>query len=75
MAYTTKPGSKARVAEIMAEMAREGKLVIGFCMCPKPHGQGGKSLLRENILTGPSDLHNPAIRCLSCQSPYSAAGI
>ncbi len=73
---TTQPGTKARAREIQAWMAAEGKLVIGFCRCPRPASQTDhKSLLRQNMLTGPADLDNPKCRCLSCGSTYSAAGV
>jgi hypothetical protein len=48
--------------------------VLGFCLCPKPRGQSHKGMLRLNLLTGPGDLDNPAHKCLSCGSTYSAAG-
>lgn len=69
---TTLPGTKARRAEIHAFMLKEGTLVVGFCRC---HASTGPSLLRQNMLTGPSDLDNPKHRCLSCGSTYSAAGV
>ncbi len=74
MAYVTKPGSKARVREVMAEMIAEGKLIVGFCRCPKPVSQEHKSLLRQNVLPSVADLDNPKCRCLSCGSTYGAAG-
>lgn len=50
--------------------------LVGFCLCPLPAGQrrrGATGAFRQNLMIDASDFDNPAHRCLSCGSTYSAA--